>query len=903
MHMGASTGRAFICLFVYVIWTVTGNTSTNTTENMPRNVSCPVLCRCAYTPSARLPLTVDCSNRLVGHMPRDIPLQTNVLDLRNNELSEIPARAFCHLKQLAFLFLGNNMVAKFDKDSFAGLTALEHLDLSPLYYGMNFDYESLPPSLFYDLTQLRVLIVENMNTKNHIQRDFIDRTMAPLHRLEQLSLPYSPQGNWILGPGYSNLTSLKTLTFQGTNSINGTQLKRLTFDSLKNCPIERLAFKICGIGSVEPGIMVSFPRLKTLALECSNFHSGKSVEDFLCDLKTTSIENLLINDIFQIRMPPKWTIKANSFECLKQKLIKTLELTNNNIDEFDLNNMNYFSHLENADLSYNSIFRAPYNGVQKIIPEALIFSLPIWNLKYVKMDNNVIHDDRVPPRCALSHSFWHGHPKITSLNADYTHQISNTSSETIRKPTDRMPSPIIRLSVPENLEFWSTSWFLKWNFGSSDCDTETGSIVIGPNKLRYMILVDIGFKILCQEIYGLDRLEYLDLSQNGLHFPPKNFFNHFPSLTYLNLSNNDLGSLISNGGLSSFKTPNLETLDLSQNKIRTIPKDFFASLVALKKLKLSGNRLATVSFSLINLVSVEYIDLSVNQLSAFSSKELDLIGYFNSSSEVVLNMRNNPVTCLGCDGAEFFRWITDSNVTVTFSEDSNCTTNGTKTDVKRILRRIHKECDRIQQLIVSHNQWMSLGVSLLSCAAVVCGLVTAYVYRWNIKYRLYILRRRLRKRGVTTTPPGHVYISYDDNDYCWVMNELLRHLEEENELDVIIDQRDFIGGASLAEAIAEGVDNSRKTVLVLSESYVANPWCEFEFQMSLARGYNSVIPVMFQPVPFDSMTKSLRKYIKARGYIKWTGSREGQLLFWKRLTEAIFSSDNQRIQTDLDDMG
>ncbi|XP_013406084.1 toll-like receptor 2 [Lingula anatina] len=200
-------------------------------------------------------------------------------------------------------------------------------------------------------------------------------------------------------------------------------------------------------------------------------------------------------------------------------------------------------------------------------------------------------------------------------------------------------------------------------------------------------------------------------------------------------------------------------------------------------------------------------------------------------------------------------------MTTIFSNDSSCYVNGSKTSLESSLSRLERECDSSTHTIISSNLWLSLGASLGVIFAVACGLIVAYIYRWNIKYHFFLLRRHFRKRGVIAAPPGHVYASYDDNDYYWVTHVLLRHLEDEDQLDVIIDQRDFIGGASLSEAIVEAVENSRKTVLVLSESYVLNPWCEFEFQMSLACGYQSVIPVMFQPVPFDAMTKSLRKYI------------------------------------------
>ncbi|XP_013417880.1 toll-like receptor 7 [Lingula anatina] len=866
MYLASGPAGVNICIILFLLISCNSSTSTSSTDDGDSFLrNCPKECRCFSTsPSYH---TVDCSGRSIRSIPLGIPRNTTVLDLRNIGLSEIPPFAFSHLKSLKVLYIGGNSITAFNEDSFAGLKVLEHLNLFPTHPGMNIDYTAFPPSLFRDLTSLKTLRIGGKDSGINVQQDYLDRTMSPLHQLEELFLYYAPHGNITLGPGYSNLSSLKTLVFQ-MHSGPEIQLRKEAFVWLKNCPIEKLAFINCGINRAEPGMLSIFPRLKVLDLECCYFLSSQNVKDFICGLKNTSIETIRMNNIYGMRdngavLVSQWTISATTFRCLENTSLKTLELIKNRIEWFDLNNLHYFPNLEYLDLSHNVMIFFPVNGKDNYgvnsasVKFIKIFAL-LRNLKYARIDNNLRNKNKNPPRCKLTHSFWKGHPSFKlkkgvagSLNEKY------------------LPSPIAKYFLPASLEFLSMSWwFVLDDKGTADC-TLPGSIYFYPNKLRFLRVEGTGSKSISHVVYGLDNLEHFDASHNILSCLPRDFCNgHFPSLRFLNVGDNKLGPLIGEGGIHLVKLPSLEFLDLSVNEIRTIPKNFFEHLVSLQRLVLSGNRLNTVSFSMISFVSVEYIDLSNNKLQAFSSEELETIGKLNSSFTIDLN--NNAVNCTRCDGKEFFKWLIFSNITVAFSNNSDCPMNGSKTSLRTTLNGLREKCDVGSQITKAQNQWLFLGISLTNIAGVTCGLIAAYIYRWNIKYRLYLVRRRLRRQGFITTPPGHVYISYDDGDYHWVVNRLLRHLEEENELDVIIDERDFIGGASLAEAIVEAVDNSRKTILVLSENFVLNSWCEFEFQMSLARGYNTVIPVMFQTVPFDTMTKSLRKFIKARGYVKWT---------------------------------
>lgn len=72
-----------------------------------------------------------------------------------------------------------------------------------------------------------------------------------------------------------------------------------------------------------------------------------------------------------------------------------------------------------------------------------------------------------------------------------------------------------------------------------------------------------------------------------------------------------------------------------------------------------------------------------------------------------------------------------------------------------------------------------------------------------------------------------VFISYSSHDQAWVRGELLTLIEQAG-AKACIDFRDFPRGAWGVEAMTQAVQNSRKTLLILTESYIKSDWCKYE---------------------------------------------------------------------------
>jgi TIR domain len=76
-----------------------------------------------------------------------------------------------------------------------------------------------------------------------------------------------------------------------------------------------------------------------------------------------------------------------------------------------------------------------------------------------------------------------------------------------------------------------------------------------------------------------------------------------------------------------------------------------------------------------------------------------------------------------------------------------------------------------------------------------------------------------------------VFISYSHKDSDWVRNTLLTRLEAHG-FSVMIDYRDFKGGAFSIEEMQRAVEESKRVLIVLTEDYILSEWSKLENVMA-----------------------------------------------------------------------
>src|SRR6218665_3460163 len=137
-----------------------------------------------------------------------------------------------------------------------------------------------------------------------------------------------------------------------------------------------------------------------------------------------------------------------------------------------------------------------------------------------------------------------------------------------------------------------------------------------------------------------------------------------------------------------------------------------------------------------------------------------------------------------------------------------------------------------------------------------------------------------------------VFVGYSRSDSNWVLAQLLPRLELECNLRLCIHERDWLPGRDIAENILESIDNSRKTLLIVSNAFALSHWCHFELTMAQTRlmeeDRDSLVLILLDEIADCNLTPRLAIQMQRRTYIEWTKqSNVGQQLFWANLKHAL----------------
>lgn len=135
------------------------------------------------------------------------------------------------------------------------------------------------------------------------------------------------------------------------------------------------------------------------------------------------------------------------------------------------------------------------------------------------------------------------------------------------------------------------------------------------------------------------------------------------------------------------------------------------------------------------------------------------------------------------------------------------------------------------------------------------------------------------------------FISYSHLDEYFVEQQLVPYLEgEPHPFKICIHHRNFIPGKFITDEIVKSVEESRKTIIVLSNNYLASSWSTFEFQTAfikmILQQNHELIVIMFKEIDLSSskISPALNTYLQTRTYLKLEDPN-----FWSKLRTALES--------------
>ncbi|KAK9885486.1 hypothetical protein WA026_010978 [Henosepilachna vigintioctopunctata] len=409
---------------------------------------------------------------------------------------------------------------------------------------------------------------------------------------------------------------------------------------------------------------------------------------------------------------------------------------------------------------------------------------------------------------------------------------------------------------------------------------------------------------------GLENLTFLSLENNMFferwimhHF---DIFEGLGNLKILLLGGNDISHLRTPRGYLLKYLENLRTLGLNRNNLQVITYEDFAPLKKLERLdisynfliawddriflqnnliyfKLSGNKLAYLSDGMVrDFHNLTFIDLDFNSFSCncrfskkLSSNKDDLNRFLNL-------IKNRDVFCLKPSNVTlgvFYRNVRDSLL----------------------------DCD-----MKKDNALVVIIPSVIVLVILTVLGVLGYVYRWHIKYWAFLVKLHLIKKGKigNVLEEGYVnyqydaFVSYCNQDQNFVVR-LVNMLENyEPYLKLCVYERDFQVGSVLAESVLENITHSRKTLIIVSNSYAKSYWCKWESQIvehhrlffenpNLKKLDQSIVLIKLGPLDESHLTPTLKYLLKTRIYLQWDPEEEKQKIFWRKLRQ--FLAPNKEI--------
>ncbi|KAK3612021.1 hypothetical protein CHS0354_021696 [Potamilus streckersoni] len=811
---------------------------------------------------------VDCSNRSLSNsmMPTVYPNVTVSLNLSNNPIGSLSECFFSKLHSLQILDISSASLLQVAGCAFDGLHKLEVLNIS--HNLLVISNKTVNLRIVRDLMSLKVLKM-NHNVKDTKRTDisYPDEALGQVKSLQTLFL--DGLVNSTFGPGFRNLVNLNTVIFSGEKKVGYCGIEAISSEMFKNVPyLKSLIIRECRVEHIEEQAFSPLSQLHLLDLSGNKKLGIDGAALGFQGLKNTSIRVLKLNNIY-----PDFSIgvriKRKYVEMLRNLSITEMEFSGNKIEIVDGESFDDMPvNLTKLNISMNRFLMGDY----------LLHASSLKSLT----------------TCDASYQFFSPVNTANFKKRDIS-SLQDTTKLTMLKWTN------LTIQIPENLK--------AANFSHSKLAFPVLSFRIGKNSLEYL---DASYSILYNwtgPVVGFDSLTYLDLSNNHCSELSFQFFDYLPRLVTLLVSNNLLGIAISRDvdGRIFQNLNTLQYLDLSNNRIISLNENIFRGLVSIQILNISHNLLDTFLVNIGHMKNLRVLDLSQNMLQVVRYPVRIALENIASvtTEKVYVNISYNQLRCM-CSTSYFMAWIRDTKTNVV-GMTSCILTNGTKAafnyrnDIIRYINYMDKECMSKLGLILGTTISISLAIVI-----VIVGIV--YRYRWKLRYLYYMTMNRTKGYqpiGNFDTDNDFVYdafVSFADEDREFVRDFMLKKLEHERGMRLCVSFRDFVPGREIASNIIEAIHNSRKTVMVLTESFLLSKWCVYEFQMayqeSIHSGRDAFIVILYEDIPTERIYRvmDMRVVFQSNSYIEYPhvsrldGNEQALDMFWDRCTQAIKES-------------
>ncbi|XP_006157460.1 slit homolog 1 protein [Tupaia chinensis] len=600
--------------------------------------ACPALCTCTGT-------TVDCHGTGLQAIPKNIPRNTERLELNGNNITRIHKNDFAGLKQLRVLQLMENQIAAVERGAFDDMKELERLRLNrnqlhvlpELLFQNNqalsrLDLsenaiQAIPRKAFRGATDLKNLQLD----KNHISC-IEEGAFRALRGLEVLTLNNN-NISAIPVSSFNHMPKLRTFRLHSPPSASSPSARSGSCPAMCSCSngivdcrgkgltaipanlpetMTEIRLELNGIKSVPPGAFSPYRKLRRIDLSNNQiaeiapdaFQGLRSLNSLvLYGNKITDLPRGVFGGLYTLQL---LLLNANKINCIRPDAFQ------------DLQNLSLLSLYDNK---IQSLAKGTFTSLRAIQTLHLAQNPFICdcNLKWLAdfLRTNPIETSGA--RCAS--------PR----------RLAN-------KRIGQIKSKKFRCSAKEQ-------YFIP---GTEDyqLNSECSSDVVCPHKCRCEASVVECSSLKLTKIPERIPQSTAELRLNNNEISILEATGMFKKLTHLkkiNLSNNKV-SEIEDGTFEG--AASVSELHLTANQLESIRSGMFRGLDGLRTLMLRTNRIGCIhNDSFTGLRNVRLLSLYDNQISAIAPGAFDTL-----QSLSTLNLLANPFNC-NCQLAWLGHWL------------------------------------------------------------------------------------------------------------------------------------------------------------------------------------------------------------------------------------------------------
>ncbi|NWV15612.1 TLR4 protein, partial [Ptilonorhynchus violaceus] len=793
--------------------------------------------------------TFRCTGLNISGVPNGVPNTTQNLDLSFSNLKSLGSNYFASVPELQLLDLSRCHIHTIEDNSFMDLHRLSTLILTAN------SLQHLGKAAFYGLTSLTKLVLVETN-----RTSLSELPIGHLHALQELNLGHNSITSLKLPEYFSNLTSLRHLSFF-SNKI--TSISRGDLDALRegNRLNLTLVLSLNNIKSIEPGSFVGL-RLAELALR-STFESSSVMRTSLHGLAGLQVSRLIVGE-FSDKRPEDFKRGLLSGLCQVQMEEFVLICFRNFEDDTDtlFNCIGNVSTIRLVDLRLEKISGVPVlSKVKQLECKKCDFGeVPAVNLSLFK-ELRVLRITKNKNLKGFKQKF-DGLSKLEVLDlSENSLNFGGCCSPQFRNCPNLKH---LNLSFNSNIRLTGDFTNVK-NLLYLDLQHTT---LFGPGSYPVFL--------------SLQKLIYLDISHTKTEVKSQCTFCGLNSLQVLRMAGN---SFEDNKLANNFKNlSHLHTLDISACKLVQVDRSTFDALSELQELNISNNKLLTLDPGVYQpLQALRVLDFSRNQLTVLLDSAREIL----PNSLVLLDISQNLFDC-SCVYLEFLKWVKEERELLQNKELMLCHTPSNVQNVSLPSFDLSSCHINVRKVVSS--------VLVLLCMVVLLFLI--YKYYFQLYYSLVLLSgcKHSAERGDTYD----AFVIHSSKDQEWVIKELVEPLEGGTPpFHLCLYYRDFLPGVPIVtNIIQEGFLSSRNVIAVISTDFLESKWCSFEFDIAqswqLVEGKTGIIMVVLEDVNKALLRQrlGLSRYLRRNTYLEWKDREISKHIFWRQLTGVLLEGKN-----------